>query len=655
MAASIDKDIPQWKKDLILRRRNQNKRLTTGTENKQLFSLSPQSKSDAVGRAGHQPRITTAVPVTCSNGEVVEKCTAHSSSVSDKMVQERTWSNKQCAYEVTKNENGDNKSDSDSSEDLHYGPGIVNKLKNRYLSLALRENNTKSRPSILHMRKATSLENLLDNDNCIDSRETTESRLFDSKLNNCNDVTKNVPYRYRRGSRSDMKRAHSVETISRTDHNTFSVEQKPKRESMHEEMLITNIGNDRGNKEISDKVPEIPVSNKMFAIINKPKRIAPIMNEREKPPVDVVKQTKRIFEGRPEQRTKPLHTTGEVAAKVATYKSIIVQTKANKKPLIKQKPSHSVLADKNRRTNHPPVIRPAAKTQERLENSNAPSQHNIPQNKTHSLPSLIPDVSKTNEFSTANRQGNKRISSLSETPDLILHSSPSIVSPSYRIESTRTFLSEEIKNCYKFVVSETKVRAQVNKDTPDCLPARHVTPDSGKSASSKPGNSVTYNFSNAHQNESFPRNQQGVLAQPSKSAVNGIAHNETISLRPIVNTGSPPKLVQAQLSKNESITDPVNNIKPSLTVREIENNSINAAKTLERPPSGNRESVLKVEVTKVKKPARAQEQNSIVFKFTDRKDIPDYVGNDGLSRIGKVERPKVKLKKLLIVFSFACN
>lgn len=49
---------------------------------------------------------------------------------------------------------------SSDSEDLHYGPGIVNRLRNKYLSLALRESNP--RPTIL--RKATSLENLLDDD-----------------------------------------------------------------------------------------------------------------------------------------------------------------------------------------------------------------------------------------------------------------------------------------------------------------------------------------------------------------------------------------------------------------------------------------------------------------------------------------------------------
>lgn len=60
---------------------------------------------------------------------------------------------------------------SSDSEDLHYGPGIVNRLRNKYLSLALRESS--ARPTIL--RKATSLENLLDDDG---DRESEKEERF---------------------------------------------------------------------------------------------------------------------------------------------------------------------------------------------------------------------------------------------------------------------------------------------------------------------------------------------------------------------------------------------------------------------------------------------------------------------------------------------
>ncbi|XP_052863244.1 nuclear pore complex protein DDB_G0274915 [Anopheles cruzii] len=47
-------------------------------------------------------------------------------------------------------------------EELKYGPGIVSRLRCRYLSLALRQSVTKQRPSLNSMRRATSLNNLLD-------------------------------------------------------------------------------------------------------------------------------------------------------------------------------------------------------------------------------------------------------------------------------------------------------------------------------------------------------------------------------------------------------------------------------------------------------------------------------------------------------------
>ncbi|XP_041762535.1 putative mediator of RNA polymerase II transcription subunit 26 isoform X3 [Anopheles merus] len=50
----------------------------------------------------------------------------------------------------------------DAGEELKYGPGIVSRLRCRYLSLALRQSVAKQRPSLNSMRRATSLNNLLD-------------------------------------------------------------------------------------------------------------------------------------------------------------------------------------------------------------------------------------------------------------------------------------------------------------------------------------------------------------------------------------------------------------------------------------------------------------------------------------------------------------
>lgn len=53
-------------------------------------------------------------------------------------------------------------------EDLSYGPGIVSKLRCRYMSLTLNQSSIKKRPSITVLRRTTSLTSLIDDDsnNC---------------------------------------------------------------------------------------------------------------------------------------------------------------------------------------------------------------------------------------------------------------------------------------------------------------------------------------------------------------------------------------------------------------------------------------------------------------------------------------------------------
>ena len=79
--------------------------------------------------------------------------------------------------------------DSDSSEEIHYGPGFVNKLKSRYLSVALRSSGP-GRPSL---RRTASLEDFLDkdkDDNQIELRKATVTNLRNGKENKS---TKTVP------------------------------------------------------------------------------------------------------------------------------------------------------------------------------------------------------------------------------------------------------------------------------------------------------------------------------------------------------------------------------------------------------------------------------------------------------------------------------
>lgn len=629
-STSTSNHIPQWKKDLILRRRNQSKC-------QQL--LPPAQSSDAVGGTGQQPNSSTrnssSVDRSNCGSSVVAgggKCNACCSS---KMVQERPWIEKQHSYDYT-----ENSSDSDSSEDLHYGPGIVNKLKNRYLSLALRENNAKTRPSILPMRKATSLENLLDTEDVDISKP--EQRLFEKRVNG---NAENTRYRNPVRSAEIMKRSRSIETISR-DNNAPLTDTRPK--SLHEEMLIEKEGSDSWRNHDNNGLEK-----KVFSRLNKPKRIAPVMNEKEKPPADVVKQTKKLFEGRPEQRTRPPHATGEVAAKVATYKSIIVQTKVNKKPLIKAKPTQASLNDKIRKPAHAPVRLPTTKTAwgetKKTEESNKLCGLKSTPNSNKVLTSPIPDVSKTAEFDDDKQFGFKN-SSLTETPDLIVHSSPTIASPSFRIETTRKFLKEEINNYDKVDCNNKQQLAQQPNDDEqtDGLLNRFVTQESLKNIG-KSGHSVTFNFSGKQTSQS-ETNKNGPISPTSPLNVDITEvdnhHESSRKYSRILQTTENNEVINQNSLRSESVIKSTNPLKPSLTVRELEKNLINTVKTLERPVNKTSvnvsENVNAIHVPKVKKPPRVEEQqNSIVFKFTDRRDVPDYVGNDGRTRTEKISLPKV--------------
>ncbi|MGP1955713.1 MAG: hypothetical protein ACTS8W_02485, partial [Arsenophonus sp. NC-PY1-MAG3] len=110
---------------------------------------------------------------------------------------------------------------SDSSEELQYGPGIVSKLKTKYLSMTLKESQNRNvRPSLSNLRRATSLENMLDEDS---NKSITHSRL--SAKNHSTKFTKitaNISHsKYLRANRNDsMKRACSMDTLLKTDIKT---------------------------------------------------------------------------------------------------------------------------------------------------------------------------------------------------------------------------------------------------------------------------------------------------------------------------------------------------------------------------------------------------------------------------------------------------
>ncbi|XP_065081702.1 uncharacterized protein bif isoform X2 [Ochlerotatus camptorhynchus] len=307
--------------------------------------------------------------------------------------------------------------DVDPSEELKYGPGIVSKLRCRYLSLALRQSANKQRPSLNNMRRATSLNNLLDEEgeDLSEREQSIEAKdhhqlsqdkgyfqqqgkfghvqsnqmnaqppkaktpdeyisTFQKSVQNSytrsgrQTEKKNEYNRYNKQRGADsLKRARSVEALVRYDHKAW--ERDIQKENLYssndsnviilDEITCTNgtNGNNTNNCQsvamnkadlITDCVTiEEKIINGREKGDPKPKRLTSFIDADERPPPDVVRQTMKIFEANANRRGRPVARTngaaGEVAAKVASYKSIISHEKPPithpKPPLSPKKPN----------------------------------------------------------------------------------------------------------------------------------------------------------------------------------------------------------------------------------------------------------------------------------------------------------------------------
>jgi len=247
----------------------------------------------------------------------------------------------------------DDATESDSSEELQYGPGIVNKLKSKYLNLTRRET-SKCRTSVQRFRRAASLEDLLDRDDDEASghERNTASRKYTKRSGDSasgasgggggggggGGVIGPKTDRYRNACRGNdsMKRARSVETLMRYNSVTMDEARQPlarptangvRQEPVNDHIILV----DRTSVKIESRLGEVDRPKPL----NKPKRIKPVLAETERPPPDLVKTTMRIFE----VSAKKLKPKGEVAAKVATFKTINDTFKAQtQKKLMMPKP-----------------------------------------------------------------------------------------------------------------------------------------------------------------------------------------------------------------------------------------------------------------------------------------------------------------------------
>lgn len=314
--------IPQWKKDLLLRRRTLTRAITSGPGGVKLrvscpAALRPESVPLVQSYGKHLPSRADFHPDTTvrttmrfldqdlSSSELIAiKCSTNSDSdLKPKMVEEKPdkkpsfrsmekpKEDKHSKSLINNNLKGDDEDyHSDSSEELQYGPGIVNKLKSKYLSMTLRDNQKhSSRPSLSNLRRATSLENMLDDDpNRLQQKPHFIKKPYHSSAFRSSKISQHHA-KYlglTRGSES-MKRARSMDTLLKSDNkNSFNQmsASMPPSGGYSNGLISPSIINE--DIIIVDNSPETTEENKQ-----------PAKSEGgELPPADLVKQTLKIFE-----------------------------------------------------------------------------------------------------------------------------------------------------------------------------------------------------------------------------------------------------------------------------------------------------------------------------------------------------------------------
>lgn len=148
----------------------------------------------------------------------------------------------------------------DASEELKYGPGIVSKLRCRYLSLALRQSTNKQRPSINNLRRTTSLNNLLDEEleeeneledakelihqenqkNLQNSVSYSNGKNGNEHVESYRNSRSNEKQESRPKSRGDsLKRARSVEAILRYDNRAWERDVQKERKEHFENHAVS--------------------------------------------------------------------------------------------------------------------------------------------------------------------------------------------------------------------------------------------------------------------------------------------------------------------------------------------------------------------------------------------------------------------------------
>jgi hypothetical protein len=634
---------------------------------------------------------------------------AHCNKIEDSRVSHQSHNNKMVAKQEIEAEQPDVQNEND--EDFKYGPGFVSKLRYRYLSLTLRQSNvSKQRPSLLELRRSTSLNNLLDDGGDDDEEESEDveeqEEIIDTKANatngngnsivqhenqkNHNFKNKTESYQpaepHMRASRSieknlNLKRARSVEAILRYDHSSW--ERDIKKEII-ESKSPTDV-------TIEDKIQ----SARERTHAGPPKRLTSL-NDDERPPPGICKQTMRIFEASANKKrnlqTRPIGQ--EIASKVAIFKS-------QEKPAITAKKPNIVP-----RTSSP---KPINHFNNNANMNNCEKYAKFTKEKAV-LPKLDINIIKNNletksngSWSPADNKESYRINYSPANSDSSLSSTPNILSPyrnsmspqlnetSYKkhIGATAadptspiiTSLSNKLSNLHMDVTSTPKSYKTSNllktlDDSTDIMNGDKESSDNKINNNSViSDNSETGSeFKSVNENLHEPVKTQVTLtpkvfnknniipkvnhenSELNNGEVKSVKENLVIT-KPTTKPPPPPpptSAMKTQLSRDNidnnknssfvaSTISTTSTTTTTTSVKSSDSDSSSTAPAITASAVAVSSTAPKWTVKKKSWSSQADDQpsNSIVFNFSDRKDVPDYIEHDGLILRRKRELPKV--------------
>lgn len=582
----------------------------------------------------------------------------------------------------------------EDGDGFKYGPGFVSKLRYRYLSLTLRQTSVvKQRPSLAQLlRRSTSLNNLLDEENveqdvaavqhggedgAADANNEVNAINGNNKENQNNHTRNGIEKpltessyplpsdgHQMRASRSvdkslNLKRARSVEAILRYDHSSWERDVRKDH--------IEQVAN--GTNGVKPPPADVTIEDKIQSARDRPhgqppKRLTSLIDDDERPPPGICKQTALMFESSVNRKrnsaTRPIGT--EVANKLAMFsqeKPVV----AAKKPIV-----------------HPRITSP--KPVAPLNNSNTSPSHRPPPTMNNSdkfakfakektvLPKLDINIIKNNletksnhgSWSPAENKDAYRNLKLDYSPansDSSLSSTPNVQSPfrnsmspqlndplpAKKIDPAASPLITSLSNKLNNLQMESSTPKAYSKSNNLLKIADDEADTAGgdKDASdNKQTNGVNGEVRSSNEDVHGSKTVMSLSPKINNNVgTNGRASHEK---SPADNNGEVKSVKDAfVITKPTQAPPPPPYVARPLASRDNNDKSSFVAEP-KRPAESSEPTAAGPKWT-VKKKSWAQGEdavaNTIVFNFSDRKDVPDYIEHDGLILRRKRELPKV--------------